>query len=391
MLSPELLCKTICMRLLGRRVCNFGIVWCCSLPLSAPLCKLRYVQCCLQYFAMLGDLGLDMKSLSQVQAYDVMIQLYRLPEDGEEIPNSCFPLNTLKALRWMVKVTAVGFPDLYSGLFHSVAHNRNEADHRESTPLPLDFVAYLEHALLSETFPNLRFVMGSLLVMIWGSLRFSDALHVRWGTLNYEQGVGRGISFRTKTSVRGAPFGAQGCGLYGGLLYSRRDGVVLLPFHSGEEELYVPMTYGECLATLRHLLSAWGQFSVDQIGNFTLHSCKTTLLSWANQLCLSEELRTVQGHHRQTSARLYSRDDVLAHLLYSADCCRPSSQGDVRCVRNTVEVRFRLLNHLYRYGRVLLLASEHHSLPGGGPLGDASQRCEEVPSAELHGVAVSNY
>ena len=313
---------------------------------------LRYVQCCLQYFAMLGDLGLDMKSLSQVQAYDVMIQLYRLPEDEEEIPNSCFPLNTLKALRWMVKVTAVGFPDLYSGLFHSVAHNRNEADRRESTPLPLHFVAYLGHALLSETFPNLRFAMGSLLVMIWGSLRFSDALHVRWGTLNYEQGVGRGISFRTKTSVRGAPFGVQGCGLYGpwfakwlALLkkeWGRIAGVVgpvepdALLFHSGEEELYVPMTYGECLATLRHLLSAWGQFSVDKIGNFTLHSCKTTLLSWANQLCLSEELRTVQGHHRQNSARLYSRDDVFGALTLQRRLLSAIQSGWRPCVRNIV-------------------------------------------------------
>ena len=73
---------------------------------------IRYVQSCLQYFALLRDLGFDACSISQVQAYDVMIQLYRSPEDEEEVPTSCFPLNTLKALRWMSKVASISFPDL---------------------------------------------------------------------------------------------------------------------------------------------------------------------------------------------------------------------------------------------------------------------------------------
>ncbi|CAE7217973.1 unnamed protein product [Symbiodinium sp. CCMP2592] len=176
----------------------------------------RYVPSCLQYFALLQDLGFDAARISQVQAYDVMIQLYRSPEDEEEVPTSCFPLNTLKALRWMVKVATVSFPDLYTGLFHSVAHQRNEADRRESVPLPLDFVAYLEFCLISNAFPDLQLNIGALLVMIWGSLRFSDAMHVKWGSLLYEQEMGRGISFRTKTAVRrGAPFGVVGVGLVG--------------------------------------------------------------------------------------------------------------------------------------------------------------------------------
>ena len=94
-----------------------------------------------------------------------------------------------------------------------------------------------------------------------------------------------------------------------------------LLFHSGDDELYVPMTYGEGLATLRHLLAQWGLLSPEQVQNqnFTLHSCKTTLLSWANQLSLSEDLRAVQGHHRNSSARLCSRDDVFgAPALQSA-------------------------------------------------------------------------
>ena len=56
--------------------------------------------------------------------------------------------------------------------------------------LPLDFVALLEFSMLANKFPQLQLAIGALLVMIWGSLRFSDALHVRWGTLLYEQAVG---------------------------------------------------------------------------------------------------------------------------------------------------------------------------------------------------------
>ena len=36
------------------------------------------------------------------------------------------------------------------------------------------------------------------------------------------------------------------------------------------------MTYGEGLATLRHLLAQWGFLSPEQVQNCTLHSCKTT-------------------------------------------------------------------------------------------------------------------
>ncbi|CAE7492559.1 unnamed protein product, partial [Symbiodinium sp. CCMP2592] len=303
----------------------------------------RYVQSCLQYFALLQDLGFDASRISQVQAYDVMIQLYRSPEDEEEVPTSCFPLNTLKALRWMVKVATISFPDLYTGLFHSVAHQRNEADRRESVPLPLDFVAYLEFCLLSNTFPDLQLNIGALLVMIWGSLRFSDAMHVKWGSVLYEQEVGRGISFRTKTSVRGAPFGVVGVGLLGpwfqlwlALLKNEwcRIGKVAGPvepdallFHASDDELFVPMTYGEGLATLRHLLSRWNKLSGAQVQNYTLHSCKTTLLSWANQLCISEDRRAVQGHHRHSSARLYSRDDVFGALTLQKELLLSIRQG----------------------------------------------------------------
>ena len=49
--------------------------------------------------------------------------------------------------------------------------------------------------------------------------------------------------------------------------------------------------------------------------NFTAHSMKATLLSWALQVPgITEADRLRQGHHRRGSAELYSRDDVLGQL-----------------------------------------------------------------------------
>ena len=84
-----------------------------------------------------------------------------------------------------------------------------------------------------------------------------------------------------------------------------------LPFCSDKDEAYVPLTYGECLATLRYFVGRWGKIRPEQVQSYTLPSCKSTLLSWANNFSMSEEVRAVQGHHRHSSARLYSRDDVF--------------------------------------------------------------------------------
>ena len=54
------------------------------------------------------------------------------------------------------------------------------------------------------------------------------------------------------------------------------------------------------------------------VQSHTVHSCQTTVLSWASQLpqgAVSSEQRHLQGHHSyQSSMRLYSKDDVFGAL-----------------------------------------------------------------------------
>ena len=153
-----------------------------------------------------------------------------------------------------------------------------------------------------------------------------------------------------------------------------------LLFHSGDDELYVPMTYGEGLATLRHLLAQWGLLSPEQVQNqnFTLHSCKTTLLSWANQLSLSEDLRAVQGHHRNSSARLYSGDDVFGALALQSAVLKALQGG------------WRPLCPQHRGGQVPLqepplqersghFAEASFAIPCGAPVVEVAARSEEPP------------
>lgn len=70
---------------------------------------------------------------------------------------------------------------------------------------------------------------------------------------------------------------------------------------------------------------------MDQHRMFTLHSLKSTALSWANQLAqkglITEEQRRLQGHRRQASMRLYSRDDTLGQLALQGTLIREVQKG----------------------------------------------------------------
>ncbi|CAE7349755.1 unnamed protein product [Symbiodinium natans] len=305
------------------------------------LCLHRYVKVCLAYFGFLSELGKTLQDLSQTDAVECVFLLHRSSEE-ESSPTfeNVHPTNTLKALRWLIRTVQLHFPDTYSGLFRTLSQPA-QCERKESVPLPLDFVAYLEFLVLSmDTLPLDRLLAGSLLVCIWASLRFGDASHVLWSSLIYDNGVLRGVAHRTKTSSRGMPFALHGIGLYGdwasGYLVALHELWNSLALRSpavpdylffvsalldGNQDiedfdtLFAPATYAFCLKKLRLLLSSWGRLSPQQISNYTLHSCKSTLLSWAAQQTLPVSFRKQQGHHRSSdSATLYGRDDVYLAL-----------------------------------------------------------------------------
>lgn len=92
-----------------------------------------------------------------------------------------------------------------------------------------------------------------------------------------------------------------------------------------DEEVRLPiqaMEYPECLYFLRKYLQLfWHDGGTDDLvissKSYTVHGLKSTMLSFASQLQIPEELRRVQGKHRavQSSTRLYARDDVSSALV----------------------------------------------------------------------------
>ena len=69
------------------------------------------------------------------------------------------------------------------------------------------------------------------------------------------------------------------------------------------------------VTTALHLRRQLKSFGIDRSSEFPLHSCKTTLLSWAGFLQLEAHImRKMQGRHKTDCADLYSKEDVTPAL-----------------------------------------------------------------------------
>ena len=294
----------------------------------------RYLRSVQLFFTTFEELGGSLDEVEQGLFLDAFFALSRSLEDGP-LSNA---QNVLKALRWYRKLLSLSIlPDLYSPAFSTLASGPSK-EKRESVPLPLVFHAFLERQVLSHDTPvDKTLFCGSVLTCIGGSLRFADAQHVAWTSLCPSAFSLRGICYRTKTTSRGAPFGLIGFGLYStseewgsnwlsrwillldevwtGLRSSFGQDLVAdcLFFHSSESG-FAPASYAQTLCRLRQLLLE-AAVPASQVGEYTLHSMKSTYLSWMAQLNLPLSARFLQGHHKiPGSAQLYSRDDIWPAL-----------------------------------------------------------------------------
>ncbi|CAE7685123.1 unnamed protein product [Symbiodinium necroappetens] len=289
----------------------------------------RYLASVHKFILVSEELSLDIGSLKQVNVADILLSLHR---------GDVHISNALKALRWAAKALRLRLPDLYGGLLLGV-ESRVLSDRKEALPLPIFILAAWERLLLSEEGePGFRLFIGGLLVAANASLRFSDCQHVLWSSLQAGRDCLRAISYRTKSSRRGMPFGLVSCGFYGDtaayyhswvckylfLLGCEWDHITerfgeTVPdalFFLSDEMEWRPMSYAQALSAFRGALVAAG-LSPQEAGNYTLHSLKTTLLASLAQLQVSFKKRGLQGHHRSSTngcVLLYSRDDVHGAL-----------------------------------------------------------------------------
>ena len=299
----------------------------------APSTLIKYCTALQNFHALLTDLRLQLEGLSEMDLADILVagHLSRRSSDSTSSVSMM-----IKALRWghkqlQIQALMVAFGSLLNSFQTKIPHDR-----RESLPFSLYVLSQFErHILVRETSQDDILILGAFLLLLFSGLRFADLQRTAPASLQWDGAILRGLAWRTKTSSAGTPFGAVASGfmsvgtfnwLYKFLItlddvltaYGSTDIDFLLP-SIGPEGLRIPlqpMSYAEGLYFLRRFLSLpWKQKPLSvgaSPSSYTIHGLKSTLISWATQLDLSDEHKRLQGKHqaRNSSTRLYSRDDV---------------------------------------------------------------------------------
>ena len=366
---------------------------------------LRYCAQILTFFKASQDLKHALDSITTAQCVDTMLSLHLEHSEVTAFDINVMEFNMtnmLKALRWLVNLTQIPFPNLYTPPLSSWSYSEHQ--HKESIPLPLYFMLTWETQILTQTgSKHSRYLKGCFLFAIWASLRFSDCQHVDWNSFAADSAAFRASSYRTKTCRTGTPFGI----IWHGFLSAHRapfrswlmhwlallDEALGNTIHalcidalktpdfifaelSQEFTLLGPLTYHQTLSALRTCLAQdapdpWKE-KVD-VTSFTLHSMKCTLLSFSAQLSASESSRAAQGHHIHGSVALYARDDVYPALQVQTDIATavrsdwrpmvPQHRG-AQCPQADIPVEFQpcdvLSSHRFRFLTSLCFLQTQH-------------------------------
>ena len=255
----------------------------------------------------------------------------------------------IKALRWMA--LKLDLPILSSLQSQTVSDflkskTRIPFERSEATPIPFAVLAAWENRINSDNSEPAEIItLGCFLIATMASLRFRDLLRTKPSSISFKGFILRGISWRTKTSVSGQPWGICCLGIatrpsnghWIAKFLSTLELAVskskeywgndwepdfLLPSWTDSIPFSTPCSYHHGLALIRHFSQClWHKppiLTPDQALCLSTHSMKTTMLAAAGQLNLNIEQRAKQGHHKM-SVQLYSRDDVWPSLFLQRD------------------------------------------------------------------------
>ena len=242
-------------------------------------------------------------------------------------PSRTRMMTHIKALRWVA--LKLDLPVLTALQSQTVSdflksHMRIPFERSEAAPIPLAALAAWEQRILSDdsSLPEI-ITRGCFLIATVVSLRFRDLLRTKPETLSIQGHILRGISWRTKTSVSGQPWGV--CCLGVTIRPSVRHWVFRFL-----EAISSPCSYHHALALIRlYIQCSWltpPLLTLEQAKHPSTHSMKSTLLAAAGQLNLNLEQCAKQGH-RKKSVQLYSRDDVWPSLFLQRDILVDISTG----------------------------------------------------------------
>ena len=125
---------------------------------------------------------------------------------------------SFKARSWMARVA--GLPSLHSQLQTPLCTAfltaTGPVEKREALPSSVSFVAWLERRIMDPSCPVPEcIVIGSVLCLIWASLRWNDGLWSPPSRVVLQAGSLSGLAARTKSCRASMPFGCQLLGLTG--------------------------------------------------------------------------------------------------------------------------------------------------------------------------------
>ena len=139
--------------------------------------------------------------------------LLQMAREGRSTELGFGAASVVRALRWAQRLLDIShWSNLYSPLV-SAFTTRSEGDRTEAVPLSLFVVLSWEKRILPRDCPlHELVVLGGLLLLLWGGLRFSDGQRIPLNSLAWSITALRGTCKKTKTTTAGQPWAVQSCG-----------------------------------------------------------------------------------------------------------------------------------------------------------------------------------
>ena len=232
---------------------------------------------------------------------------YSLFLDQRECGASVIP-SFRTALKWVASRLALSLPDLDDRRLRSLQESvvvKRAKTLKEAVPIPIPVVSGLEEIVVGEFFPvAARIFVWWILCMIFASLRFDDAIHVRPHELRMQDEGLFGVAWQTKVDrkragtrfvVPAVGFKVQNWLQVGRELFLDQDfperDFWVQELNTRDAFMERPPTYQRsvqwmkffagCVVEGLKMNSGSRALSIESVSNLTAHSCRVTLLDAA--------------------------------------------------------------------------------------------------------------
>lgn len=232
---------------------------------------------------------------------------YSLFLDERECGASVIP-SFRTALKWVASRLALSLPDLDDRRLRSLQESvvvKRAKTLKEAVPIPIPVVSGLEEIVVGEFFPvAARIFVWWILCMIFASLRFDDAIHVRPHELRMQDEGLFGVAWQTKVDrkragtrfvVPAVGFKVQNWLQVGWELFLDQDfperDFWVQELNTRDMFMERPPTYQRSVQWMKFFAgyvvdslkmnSGSRALSIESVSNLTAHSCRVTLLDAA--------------------------------------------------------------------------------------------------------------